>query len=306
MSVPLVLGVDGGGTSTVAWLAGADGMILGRGVAGPSNAKAIGPDRARAALREAITKAREASGVGDRPIEVACLGLAGFDRPDDRALLASWSEEDGWAGRLLAVNDGDLVLAAGTPEGVGIALIAGTGSIAVGRSREGTSARAGGWGPLLGDEGSAYRVALEGLRLVTRRFDGRSEAPGDDRLSKSLCRALGIESPSQIITVLHGTDWDRARIAGLAKLAVDCVGDDPAIHEEILLPAAEELASLVLSVSDRIGLRVFSLAIAGGFLLGADGLREEVLRLLKGRVGSVGEVPEPVQGAVVLARRALG
>lgn len=305
MNDPLVLGVDGGGTSTVAWLARPDGPILGRGVSGPSNAKAIGPETARAALREAISRARGDSGVGEHFVEVACLGLAGFDRPDDRALLASWCEQDGWAGRLLAVNDGDLVLAAGTPEGFGVALIAGTGSIAVGRARDGISARAGGWGPLIGDEGSAYWVALAGLRLVTRRFDGRIVAPAEDRLSESLCRALGVESPRQIITALHGRDWDRSRIAGLARLIVDCSGDDPEVCSMILSPAAEELATLVLSVSDRIGEGIPPLAISGGFLLGADVLREEVLRILSGRVYSVREVAEPVEGAVVLARRAL-
>ena len=80
------------------------------------------------------------------PVDVACLGLAGFDRPGDRRILAGWAEEARWAHRLVLANDGDLVIAAGTPEGWGIGVIAGTGSIAVGRARNGRTARAGGWG----------------------------------------------------------------------------------------------------------------------------------------------------------------
>ncbi|WP_169976654.1 N-acetylglucosamine kinase [Tautonia rosea] len=308
---PLVLGVDGGGTSTVAWLAGVEGAILGRGTAGPSNAKAIGTDRAREALGGAIAQARADAGLGAAPIEVACLGLAGFDRPDDRALLASWCIEDGWANRLVPANDGDLVLAAGTEDGFGIALIAGTGSIAVGRTPEGRSSRSGGWGPLIGDEGSAYAVALAGLRLVARRFDGRSQKPQQDRLTESLCRELGASTPREIVTALYGPKWDRARIAGLARWVVEASESDQAVLEFILRPAAEELVSMVDSVrsgigwDDAEGVDPPPLAMAGGFLLGADRLQAMVRAMLGTRIGPVGMVAEPVLGAVILARRAM-
>lgn len=310
--LPLVLGVDGGGTSTVAWLAGIEGDILGRGTAGPSNAKAIGPNRARQAIGQAIARARTDAGLGENPVEVACLGLAGFDRPDDRALLARWCEDDGWANRVVPANDGDLVLAAGTAEGFGIALIAGTGSIAVGRAPDGGSARSGGWGPLIGDEGSAYAVALAGLRLVARRFDGRSKPPSEDRLTESLCRELGAPTPREIISVLYGPEWDRARIAGLARWVVEAAENDRAVEELILRPAAEELVALVDSVRSGIGWDKAGhpepppLAMAGGFLLGAERLQGQVRALLGTRIGPVGTVADPVLGAVILARRAWG
>jgi N-acetylglucosamine kinase-like BadF-type ATPase len=101
-----------------------------------------------------------------RPVAVACLGLAGFDRPEDKQLLSEWAETGHWAERLLLVNDGDLVVAAGTPEGWGVGVIAGTGSIAVARAPDGRKARAGGWGHLIGDEGSAYGTVLAALKKV--------------------------------------------------------------------------------------------------------------------------------------------
>ena len=191
-----LLGVDGGGTSTEAWLAEPGGRVLGRGKAGPSNAKAVGLPAARQALDAAIRAAFDDAQVTPAPVDVACLGLAGFDRPDDRRLLAGWAEEAHWATRLVLANDGDLVVAAGTPEGWGIGVIAGTGSIAVGRTADGRTARAGGWGHLIGDEGSAYAVVLDALRLVARRADGREPRPRDGRdpLTARLCAALGADA----------------------------------------------------------------------------------------------------------------
>src|SRR5512142_2060389 len=157
---PALLGIDGGGTSTVAWLADADGNVCGRGHAGPSDLQAVGAGAAREALERAITSAFADAGRAAAPVESACLGLAGFDRPDDQELLRAWSERAAWARRLVAVNEGLLVIAAGTPEGWGLGIIAGTGSIAVGRAPDGRTARAGGWGPLFGDEGRAYAVVL--------------------------------------------------------------------------------------------------------------------------------------------------
>src|SRR5262249_24385520 len=148
MTQRLLLGVDGGGTSTAAWLAGPGEEVLGRGVSGPSNAKAVGMEAARRALRAAIPAPVGDPRVQPAPVAAACRGLAGFDRPDDRATLAGWADEARVARRLVLVNDGDLVVAAGTPEGWGVGVIAGTGSIAVGRTPDGRTARAGGWGHL--------------------------------------------------------------------------------------------------------------------------------------------------------------
>src|SRR4051812_13168126 len=190
---PLLLGVDGGGTSTIALLARPEGDPVGRGVAGPSNAKAVGVAAARQALEAAIAAAFADAGLEARTVCVACLGLAGFDRPEDRQLLGEWAEAGRWAERLILVNDGDLVVAAGTADGWGVGVIAGTGSIAVARAPDGRKSRAGGWGHLIGDEGSAYGLALAALRRLARRADGR-ETPRmtPDPLSVHLCRVLGI------------------------------------------------------------------------------------------------------------------
>ena len=187
-----LLAVDGGGASTEAWLTDSDGQVVGRGEAGPSNAKAVGLEVARANLHRAISEAFSSAGSIQEPADLACFGLAGFDRPDDEDVINGWSECTRWTRKVILVNDGDMVLAAGTPEGYGVGLIAATGSIAVGRTRSGATARAGGWGHLMGDEGSGYAVALAGLRRVARLADGReSSRSAPDVLTSSDLRGPG-------------------------------------------------------------------------------------------------------------------
>jgi N-acetylglucosamine kinase-like BadF-type ATPase len=307
---PALLGVDGGGTSTIAWLADAGGRVLGTGCAGPSNSKAVGTDAARQALGAAITAAFAAAEIAPGPVEVACLGMAGFDRPDDRRLLTGWSEQARWAERLVLVNDGDLVLAAGTPAGRGLAVIAGTGSIAVGRTAAGRTARAGGWGPLIGDEGSAYAVALAALRLVARRADGRE--PGhseDDPLTRRLCEALAVARPAEIVTALYAPGFDRARIAGLAPVVLAAAREDPEVVPLLLEPAGRALAEMAAAVARALDWPEGSLplATAGSFLLAAAAVSDALCTAL-GQIGYAVEpvpVSEPVRGALVLARRAL-
>ncbi|WP_435016629.1 N-acetylglucosamine kinase [Tundrisphaera sp. TA3] len=309
-TAPALLGIDGGGTSTSAWLADAEGRVIGRGLAGASNIKAIGADAARAALDRSIRGAFDDAGLEVGPVAVSCLGLAGFDRPEDRQWLDDYARGTAWAQKLILVNDGDLVVAAGTPEGWGVAVIAGTGSIAVGRTPDGRTARSGGWGPLFGDEGSGYAVALAGLRRVAQHADGRAvEAFERDPLSIRLCEALGIADPSELVSAVYRPDVDRTRIAALARAVVEAAEEDRAVFTDILEPAGVELARIVAAVARRLGSRSgpLPLAMAGGFLLTCKAVSRVLIHRLTewGYEVQATPVREPVEGALVLARRGL-
>src|SRR5262249_22672332 len=154
------------------------------------------------------------------PVASACLGLAGAGRPEDRRCVLDWAQRRGLAHRALVTTDAVLLLAAGTPEGCGLAVVAGTGSIAWGRdaaraaarAAAGREARAGGWGPLLGDEGSGYALALAALRAVTLACDGRGPATA---LTAQLLAAMQLSSPAALVAALHGGAWDRPALAAL-------------------------------------------------------------------------------------------
>jgi N-acetylglucosamine kinase-like BadF-type ATPase len=209
------------------------------------------------------------------------------------------------------VNDGDLVVAAGTPEGWGVGVIAGTGSIAVGRAKDGRTARAGGWGHLIGDEGSAYGIVLEALRLVARRADGRApHPPGRDPLTERVCAALGVTEASQIVTTIYSPEFSRARIASLAPEVLAACTEASETGEQLLIPAGAALAETVAAVARSLGWAsgVLPLGVAGGFLLSAAIVRKGMVDDLSRRGYQVAMTPvaDPVRGAVILAERVIG
>jgi N-acetylmuramic acid 6-phosphate etherase len=252
----------------------------------------------------------QTAGLAPEPVDAICLGLAGFDRPEDRKILAGWADDGRWARRVVIVNDGDLVVAAGTPDGWGVGVIAGTGSIAVGRAKDGRTARAGGWGHLIGDEGSAYGVVIDALRLVARRADGRSASPSvPDVLTERLCTALGVTSASQIVTAIYSPEFTRARIASIAPEVLAACTLSPETGESLLTAAGAALGETVAAVARSLGWTTgtLPLAMAGSFLLSATVVRQKLIDDLDDRGYTVAAitVADPARGAVILAERAL-
>jgi len=304
----LVLGIDGGATKTVAWLAvrsdGGEPSVVGRGTAGPANPQAIGFDEALQNLDQAIADAFADAGVKSGPLAAAVLALAGWDREQNRQVLRRWAEKRRLANRFRSVHDALPVLVAGSPEGWGVALISGTGSFAFGQTPEGRSVRAGGWGYLFGDEGSGYAIALAGLRAAAKSADGRAPAT---QLVDALLGRLDLREPPELIPAVYRFADDRARIASLADVVTQTADQGDAQAQAILDEAAAELAGMVAAVAQHLGFShgTFPLALTGGVLLGSERLR----RALEARLTSLGRGPasvacirEPVAGAVRLAQ----
>jgi N-acetylmuramic acid 6-phosphate etherase len=301
----LLLGIDGGGSGTTALLASAGASqwsLLGRGESGPSNRQSVGDQRATAAIEEAVARAFATAGIKRETVAVACLGLAGTDRPEDRQLFQDWAARFGLANEVVVTNDADILLAAGTPAGEGVAVISGTGSIAYGKAADGRRVRAGGWGHLLGDEGSAYAIALAGLRAVARAADGR-ESP--TQLDEALLKRLGLDRPEQLIPIINGGRLDRAAISALAPVVLAASEQDK-IAATIVQQSAQELALAIVTVAGKLRWKdlAFPLAVAGGLLLASDSYRQSVLDAVQQagfKPDPVTMVAEPAEGALRLA-----
>jgi N-acetylmuramic acid 6-phosphate etherase len=301
----LVLGFDGGGTRTVAMLAARrpDGgwQLLGRGEGGPSNRQAVGTPAALAALDAAANAAFAAAGKPRCAVRAACLGLAGAGRPKDREVVREWAARARLAETVDVIEDAALLLAAGTPDGWGVAVVAGTGSMAFARGPDGRTARAGGWGPLLGDEGSAYVIALAGMRAAARAADGRGPAT---LLTDRLLAANGLARPEELIGVVY-RGGDRAALAGLAPVVLEAAAAGDSVADDIIRAAAEELAAAAAAAARSLGLRsAFPVALAGGLLVSSAGYRDRFLAALADRglhADPVALVTEPAEGAVRLA-----
>ncbi len=310
MSDCLVLGMDGGGTGTTCWLADESGRVVGRAESGPSNVKSVGATVARTSLNAAIEGAFESAGLSVQPVAVACLGLAGFDREEDRVLLRDWSDQASWARSLVLTNDCELVVAAGTPSGVGVGVIAGTGSIAMGIAADGRRVRAGGWGHIFGDEGSGYAVAVAALRRIARLTDGRDPRSAEhDALARHVCRFMEIEHPVGLVSAVYGRGYDRAWIAGMVPAVVAAADEDRAIVDEILTPAGRDLADIIAAVAHRLGWNggPLDVGMGGGLILNCVAVQQGMIDGLESRGFHVNTrgVEHPVEGALVLARRAL-
>jgi N-acetylglucosamine kinase-like BadF-type ATPase len=305
----LVLGIDGGASHTIAVLADArTGAALGRGEAGPSNIQAVGVESALHGLNSAVVRAFAAAGVPRARVAAAALGLAGVDRSEGLDVIRGWAELVELSDQLTVANDATLLFAAGTPDGWGLAIIAGTGSLAVPLDREGRDARAGGWGYLLGDEGSAFRIGLLGLRAACRAADDIGERTA---LLPELLKELGSNDPREFIPAVYRGKWDKAAIAALAPLVLALAASGDATASSIVAQEAHDLARTAAGAVAAGGLAPNGIAVAltGGLIVESEIYRDRFLRELRacGVVpGSVGLVDDPVVGAVVLARKLLG
>src|SRR5689334_1727382 len=140
----LIVGIDAGGTKTVALLARADDLaVLGQGTGGPGNIRAVGPERVAAALATAIGAAFAAAGLPQTAVVAAVIGAAGAARPDDRAAVEGCLRAAIVADRYAVTNDAAIALRAAVPSGPAVLLIAGTGSIGYGRTADGREVRTG-------------------------------------------------------------------------------------------------------------------------------------------------------------------
>jgi N-acetylglucosamine kinase-like BadF-type ATPase len=302
----LVLGVDGGGTKTVAWLAPLDDksntMVLGRGHAGPGNPRAAGFDIAQGNIALAIQSAFDDAQLPRATVAAACFGLAGAGREPEQKRIARWAKEFGITSRAQVTGDAEPILAAASPDNCGIALICGTGSLAWGRNQQGETARCGGWGYLLGDEGSGYAIALAGLRRAVQSLDFRGQP---SPLFWRFQQELGAATAEEFIECIYGPKMSRQRLADLAKVVFDVAKDDTeATH--IIRVAAGELAKMVYMLADRLfrddG---YILAMTGSLILQQEILRMTMLEHVNfvHPPREVVAVPDPVRGAVQLARR---
>jgi N-acetylglucosamine kinase-like BadF-type ATPase len=296
MSAGAWVGIDAGGSKTLAVVVDEDGRELGRASAGGANYQAVGLEAARAALRGALEAALRAAGCSGRPT-ATWVGMAGIDRPDDHALWLSHLTALTGVPRL--TNDAELALAA-LEGAVGVAVIAGTGAIALGRDASGCTARASGWGHLIGDEGSGYDIGRACLRAVARAADGRGPAT---ELTQRLAEEWALVAPEAMIGRVYPAG-EKAQIARLAPLVVAAARSGDAVARGILARAAGELALAADTVGRALTLPdVLPLALGGGLLVHDAGYRERVIRRIRRR-RALGQVIVVVDPALAAARAA--
>ncbi|MFN8482416.1 MAG: BadF/BadG/BcrA/BcrD ATPase family protein [Anaerolineae bacterium] len=313
----LVIGVDGGGSTTRAALVDAIGRVLGLGYAGPSNYDDVGVGVAEENIGRAVSAAWHATGQAFRPADAAFFGMAGVVSDADRAAIRGMARALDIAPAECVGVDHDIriALAGGLGGREGIALIVGTGSSCYGRRADGRAWRAGGWGYLLDDLGGGYYLGLHGLIALTRAADGRGVATA---LTEPLLAALRLTDPQDIMHRLYHAGLDgssggmtRADIATLAPLVLDAAIAGDAVATEIVERGVDELALMVATVA-----RALEFDAAGATVTAVGGLAQSgaafkqwlypAIRRRAPRADIVEPALSPVLGAALLALEMCG
>ena len=297
----VLIGVDGGATKTIAAVFDLDAGTVTAAETGPSNPESVGYEAAAASISEAISAALGQA----KPIAAAVLGVAGIDTKSERKRLLS-----GMTGLsapvVLAVNDVVAAWAAGSLAAPGIAAISGTGSNTFGVNARGAAWRSGGWGHIVGDEGSGYMVAVAAIRTVLAYRDGRRDWTP---LVPRLLEFYGLRDIEDIKPVIY-RDFNKARISAFAAQVGESAdeGDDVAagIYREAAVALAEQISAVYAALDFGGPAEVTLIGSnfrAGEIFLGP--LREHVRHVTGGRDFAAPKLPA-VGGSLWLAARAAG
>ncbi|MBE9054146.1 N-acetylglucosamine kinase [Nostocales cyanobacterium LEGE 11386] len=257
-----ILGIDGGGSKTVCILMNHQHQIIGRGKAGPSNYQSMGRQAALISIKSAIESAVNNAKQLTNPLKITaiCLGLAGVGRAADIEIVKEIVQElkniqkspitwDLSPSNITICNDALIALIGGIGHDVGIVVAAGTGSIVFGRNHQGKTKRVGGWGYLLGDEGSAYKIAVHGMQATLKSYDGCEIST---RLIEDFKQHLDLANLEDLIEVIYRQGWDVKKIAALAPIVDIAAASGDELANQIIDNAVKELVIATSTVMKTI------------------------------------------------------
>ena len=299
------VGVDGGGSKTAAVVVDEAGEVLGEGASGPSNHLRVGLGEAGENLRIAINQALGMAKLPLSSVAFAYCGIAGSDHPAHRggmvqSLLPLFPRSN-----FTIDSDTRIALTGAIGFGMGIVVISGTGSVAFGRNALGKEARAGGWGPTLGDEGSGYSIGRRGLAAIVRAFDGRGPAT---IMTDLLCNAYAKCEPDELPQFVYAPTTRADDIALYVRMVMEAARKGDAVASSLFQSEGYELGKTVVAVARKLGLleESFPISYIGGAFHAGDLLLRPMIEVVLAAAPLARLEPpkdSPVMGAARLAMR---
>ncbi|NEO40512.1 MAG: ATPase [Moorea sp. SIOASIH] len=263
-----VIGIDGGATKTLCVVLNHQGQVLGRGEADASNYHTVGIKTAFASIESAIRLATQQASaklsIESVTVEAICLGLAGVGRPRDREvvqgfveqLLSSQTIPVTWAllpSNVVICDDALIALVGGVGKPVGVVAIAGTGSIVFGRNAQGNTKRVGGWGHILGDVGSAYHIAISGLRAAINAYDGCAVTSlTTTSLQERFTTHFNLSNFNYITDIIYQPGWGVKEIASLAPIVDQAAAEGDQVAISIIEDTVNQLARATQVVIESV------------------------------------------------------
>ncbi|MCB0044245.1 MAG: hypothetical protein KDD92_02315 [Caldilineaceae bacterium] len=303
-----IIGVDAGGTKTQAVLTDQNENVFAWGKGGPANPTRISPERMCISLKEAITEAMRGSVLPDGsklPIDAICLGIAGGGKQEAQTLIMETVAGLGITSKIIVVSDVVTAFWSAIPDGCGIIAIAGTGSSAYGVNAQGNAVIGGGWGYLVGDEGSGFDIGRSGMAAVLKAYEGRGPAT---ILQEHLLSYLNLATIEEVRYAIYRPleDDRKIAIAKFAPLVTEAAEEGDAVAQNILRHAGNEIGLNIVSVAQRLGLhdQAFESGLIGSVFKAGDliinPLRDVVLSVAPNAKIFVSDTP-PSLGAARLA-----
>jgi len=302
----LVVGVDGGGTKTRALLTDEHGKKLAEAVGPGSAARPNEIEQSAGVIAGVVRDALEQAEVADQRPRVVCVGVAGAGRESERQSLYEALASHQIADEIVVETDFAIALEDAFGDGPGVLLIAGTGSSAFGRGPAGSTARCGGWGPVIGDEGGGAWIGRRALSVVSAAADGREP---ETALTGAVLTAAEVSEASELIRWAAGAT--PGKLATLAPVVIGVADAGDLRANSIVSMAVEELALHVRSlarqlfVDERASVPV---AFTGGLLSKGTSYRKRLEHRLKTAVPGAqihSDEVDPARGAVRGALRQL-
>jgi N-acetylglucosamine kinase len=300
------LGVDGGASKTAAVVTDEAGRPLGRGMAGGSNHLRVGIEAATRNVERAVNIALVETGIAIRQIEYAYCGIAGSDHPAHHEKVVEALSVFFPGGNFVVDTDARIALTGAVGFGAGVVIISGTGSVAFGRNARGDEGRAGGWGPTLGDEGSGYAIAREGLAAIVRAHDGRAPQTA---MTDLLCREYLMCQPADLPRFVYAATTHADDIARFGRLVMEAATAGDPVAANILEHGGRELGECVLAVARKLEMagEDFPVAYVGGAFHAGPALIDPMRRTINAEAPKatlVQPLHTPVEGAAMMAIRA--
>lgn len=299
------IGIDGGGTKSVLMAVDENGKEIAVLRGGPTNMHSYGQKQVEGNISSLVDILEVKYGLSKDACNGFCIGSAGIDKSSDIPKMLDSIKNIGFTCPIQVVNDAEIILEAERDCEAGVAIISGTGSIAFGSDLKGNQVKSGGWGHLLGDEGSGYWIANEALISAVRSADGRKNRT---ILLNKIMEVLQISDPYQIIDFVYKEcASDKGKLASLSSVVADACKTGDLEAQRIIDEAAKELALLGSSVLNQLQYDGESIVVcSGGILQNNDMIFESVKQNLEASYDKLQVVrlsKNPVWGAVKMAMR---
>jgi len=298
-----VIGVDGGGTKSHAILVALDGTVIAESRGGPTNLQTAGIQAAVKTIFELISDCCKQASCPSDALESIVLGLAGAGRVLDRTELHNTLSDLSLKKKfplknIIVETDARIALEAAFAASPGVVLIAGTGSIALYRTEDGKILRAGGWGSILGDEGSGFAISRDALNAVMRQYDGRGEKT---ILTKKALSHFNVTSVEDVISKIY---HDREDVSAFCPKVLEAVMERDHIAHNILVKNAGELVELVRVLTMQVRpKKKLPVCMMGGLLESENEysklVKEKIVRSLPHVVVQKPKFPAPYGAAIL-------